>query len=104
MKKFNFSTVESLLKMDSITPDNDQEVTVKAEQLEEINNRLDALETENRTNAAAIAAKDAEIAQLKEQVENLKKVPGDETTEIEDNAGDEKITSAILVNSIKSAI
>lgn len=96
-KKFNFKSAERLLKLDEITPDNDGFVSVTAEQFEQISNRLDSLES----SAASAAEKDATIEDLNkkvndltEQVENLKKLPGDETDDIKDDAGEEKQKTA----------
>lgn len=93
-KDFKFNKVESLLNTGSITPDNDGKVTVTAEQFEAINNQLDKLDADAASHSAAIKAKDDEIAKLKEQVENLKKAPGAETNDIEDDAGEKEMSEA----------
>lgn len=92
MKTYKFSKIEAELKLDSMMPDADGDVTVKAEQMETLNNRLDALDKEVADKTAEITAKDAEIAKLKEQVENLKKGPGDETSDIKDDGADSTLT------------
>lgn len=105
MNKFNFSTVESLLKLDAIQVDKDGEVTVSAENFEKINNRIAELENALKEKTDAVAAKDAEIATLTEQVKNLNEGPGDHTTDIEDESGaKEDLTALDLFNSIKSAL
>lgn len=103
-KDFKFNKIESLLKLDSISPGNDGKVTVTAEQFEAINNQLDKLDADAASHSAAIKAKDDEIAKLKEQVENLKKAPGAETNDIEDDAGEATVTVNELFNSIKSVL
>lgn len=106
-KKYNFKSVESLLKLDTITPDNDGYVSLKADQFEEICNRLDSLEA----SAASSAEKDNTIADLNKkvndlttQVENLKKMPGEETDDIKDDAGEAKKSSLDYYNEIKDLI
>lgn len=104
-KKFNFSKILSVLKIDSIETAADGKVTVTGEQLEEVNDRLDALEKESSAKDDTIAKKDDEIKALKEQVENLKKNPGEDTDDIEDSGSSvDDISAADLYNSIKEAL
>lgn len=103
-KTFKFNKVESLLKLDSITPDADGKVSLTADQFEAINNQLDTLESEATKHADAIKAKDDEITSLKEQIENLKNAPGAETNDIEDDASSSAFSTSDLFNSIKSAL
>lgn len=104
MKKYNFSKVTSVMKVDAINPGEDGKVTVTAEQLEDVNNHIESLETAAAEKDAAIADKDDEIKRLKEQVENLQKTPGDDTTEIEDGAKEDSISGRDLYNAVKSVI
>lgn len=104
MKSYKFSKIEAELKLDSITPDGDGNVTVKAELMETLNNRLDTLDKDVADKTAAITAKDTEIARLQAQVENLRKAPGDDTTEIEDPGNDTKANALDMFNSIKSCL
>lgn len=103
-KPCKFNRVESLLKLDSITPGEDGNVSLSAENVEAIENRLDELETAATAHADAIAAKDAEIANLKSQIEALKKSPGDDTVDIEDEGDDSHLSASDLFNSIKSSL
>lgn len=106
MKTYNFSKVGSLLKLDTISPDSDGHVTVTAEQLEVVNNRIETLEKDASAKDAAVIAKDNEIKKLKEQVENLKKTPGDDTVDIEDDGDGDGDTdkASQLYNLVKSAV
>lgn len=104
MKTYKFSRIVAELKLDSMTPDADGDVTVKAEQMETLNNRIEALDKDVADKAAAITARDAEIAKLKEQVENLKNAPGDETSDIMDDGAEDKVSARDLFNSIKSIL
>lgn len=111
MKTYKFNAVESVLKMDSITPDADGYVSVTAEQLEEISNKLDTLETGLQQKTTALADKEAKVGELEKkvndlsaQVENLKKLPADSTDDIKDDAGEEKLTSEDMFNSVKDLI
>ncbi|MCM1356521.1 MAG: Clp protease ClpP [Staphylococcus sp.] len=107
MKKTNFSFTAlcSLLALESITIDNDGDVTLTAEQMEKINNRIAELENASSSLDKDIKEKDDKISQLESQVEALKKAPGDETNEIEDEAGEDTTFSVSDVyNSIKSII
>lgn len=105
MKTYKFAKVESLLKLDSISPDADGKVTITAEQLESVNNRLESLENSVSDKTADLTAKDGEISQLKEQIENLKKSPGDDTADVKDDAAEAtSVSSSDLFNSIKSCL
>lgn len=106
-KKRNFKSVEQLLKLDAITPDNDGYVSLTANQFEQVCTRLDSLES----SAASAAEKDNTIAELNRkvndltaQVENLKKLPGDETDDIKDDAGEAKKSSLEYYNEIKDLV
>lgn len=106
-KKKKFTKVENLLALQDITADNDGYVSVTEEQFENINSRLETLESENDSLKTNISKKDAEITDLKNQVENLKKAPGDESGDVvvENPAGTEDSFSAHDVyNQIKSIL
>lgn len=87
-KNYSFSAVENLIEMNSITPDGDNDVTVTADQMQTINDRLDSLEKSAQEKDDIISKRDNEIKALKDQIEALKDAPGDETGDIEDEAGD----------------
>lgn len=103
-KTYKFNRVESLLKLDSITPGDDGNVHLSAENVGAIDSRLDELEKEVAGHAGVIASKDAEIAGLKDQIEALKKSPGDDTVDIEDEGGDSHLSASDLFNTIKSSL
>lgn len=104
-KTFDFEAAGALLNQADITPDNDGYVSVTAEDFEKLSGKLDELQTTVTQNAATIAERDAKIAELTEQVENLKKQPADDTTDIKDDgADDEKVNSKSLYDSVKDLI
>ncbi len=104
-KTFDFEAAGALLNQADITPDNDGYVSVTAEDFEKLSGKLDELQTTVTQNAATIAERDAKIAELTEQVENLKKQPADDTTDIKDDgAADEKVNSKSLYDSVKDLI
>lgn len=111
--------INAILKVDKLEHD-DQGVYLNEEQIESIETRLDTLENEVTTertakeNAesrattaeAANTAKDTEIANLKTQVDNLKKGAGDGTTSINkdgDNLDGGNNSDKDLSNTVKSA-
>ncbi len=103
-KTFDFKAAGALLNQTEITPDNDGYVSVTAEDFEKLSKKLAELETAATQNAADIKEKDDKIASLNEQVENLKKQPADETTDIKDDgadADDKKVNSKSLYDSVK---
>lgn len=104
-KTFSFAAVTALLKLDSLTTDNDGDVTLSGEQLETVNNRLSSLEQTVSEKENTIKERDNEITSLKAKIEALKGAPGDETTDIEDEAGEsQSLSASALFNSIKSAL
>lgn len=104
MDKRNFKTVESLLKIDSISADAEGYVSVTADQFCQINDKMAVLEKAVTDNAADISAKEAEINSLKTQVENLKKAPGDDTFDVKEDGAEHTVTASVLYNLVKSAI
>ena len=111
MKTYKFNSVAALLKCDTITPDADGYVSVKAEEFEQINNQLESLESSvasKTTEVTTLQTKandlEAKINDLTAQVEALKKAPADESHDIHDDGGDAKHTCQDLFNSIKDAL
>jgi transcription initiation factor IIF auxiliary subunit len=104
MKKFNFATVAALLKLDSISADKDGDVTLTAEQLEQINNHIDELTASADENKTKLDESQAKVDELTKQVDALKKNPGDTTIDIEDEAGDEKLNASDMFNAVKNLI
>lgn len=106
-EKKKFTKVEDLLGLKDITADNDGYISVKEDQFETINNKLDSLDTENAGLKADVAKKDSEIKDLQSQIENLKKAPGDESNDVvvDNPAGTENNFSAHeIYNQIKSIL
>lgn len=102
MKTYKFSSVDNLLKLDAgLSPDKDGDVSVKAEQMETINNHIETLAADVAAKDKTIADNAKEIADLKEQVKNLKDGPGAETTDIEDDGVKDEISASTMFNSIK---
>ena len=111
MKTFKFNKIESLLKLDSITPDNEGFVSVKADEFEQINNHIDTLEAsvaskDNELKAAQTKANDLQtkVDELTNQVEALKKQPADESHDIHDDGAEEKVNATDLFKSIKNSL
>lgn len=98
MDKGKFNTVASLLNLDDISATDKGEVLFSPDQVEQINNRLDAL-------ASDLSEQNDEITSLKAQIDALKQTPGAETSQIEGDTGeDAQDNSFNLYNSIKSLI
>lgn len=104
MNTEKLNTVGSLLKVDSFAADDSGNVTLSIDQLRTIENRLCSLESSLSEKISLSENLQKENAELKSQVETLKKAPGDETTEIEDGGGDNKVNAADLFNSIKNVL
>ena len=107
MKKTNhsFKALCSFLALETITPDNDGDVTLTAEQMERVSNRLAELESSVGEKDDTIKKRDEKISDLTAQVEALKKAPGDETNDIEDETGDKTDFSASAVfNDLKAIL
>lgn len=106
MPDYNFKSVESVLKLDSITPDKDGYVSVTAEDFSKISNHIAGLETSVADKDAALKEANKKVDDLTAQVENLKQLPGDETGKVDDTDKTEKsdLSAHSLFNSIKSAL
>lgn len=104
MKKYNFKSVEKLLKMDEITPDADGHVSVTAEEFESISGKLGSLESDLKTQTDAVAEKQAKIDELTAQIKALQDAPGDETSDVKDDGADGTVTFNDMFNSVKDAI
>ena len=53
---------------------------------------------------AKVGELEKKVNDLSAQVENLKKLPADSTDDIKDDAGEEKLTSEDMFNSVKDLI
>lgn len=105
MKTQKFSAVDTLLKLDvGLTSDTEGFVTIKADQMETIDKHIASLTADVDKKTEAIKANEKRIAELEEQVKNLKDAPGADTNEIEDGGVKDDFTSSDMFNSIKSII
>lgn len=93
MDQKKFATVESLLKMDTIVPDNDGYVSVTSEQFAAIDSHMASLESDVTAKKAQIEKMEAEINDLHAQVENLKQGPGDTTDDVKENGGADSLSN-----------
>lgn len=64
----------------------DGSATLTDEQLQAVEDRLNSLASEIAGLKNTISERDARISELENQVENLKKLPGDETSNVEDDS------------------
>ena len=99
-----FKTVASVLKVDSLAS-KDGSVTLTADQLQAIEDRLNELESQHSDDASTIAERDNTINTLEQQVKNLQEAPADETKKVDEASADNKpMTSKDMYNSIKDLI
>ena len=113
MDDHKFNTVASLLGLDTLVADKDNYVSVTAEQMAVINNRLEALAREKEDAGKAKAKAEDELSSLKtsvdalsKRVDNLMKAPGAETNDIQvkDDCADKRVTSSQMYDQIKDLI
>ena len=99
-----FKSVASVLKVDTLASQ-DGAVNLSVEQLQAIESRLNKLEAQHKGDADAIAQRDKTIGELKQQVENLKKSPADETGKVDETTPKpQPQNSKEMFNSIKDLI
>lgn len=99
-----FKTVASVLKVDSLAS-KDGSVTLTADQLQAIEDRLNDLESQHSDDVNTIAKRDKTINTLEQQVKNLQEAPADETKKVDEASADNKpMTSKDMYNSIKDLI
>lgn len=91
MKKDNFKKVNGVLSVENLEF-TDGKVTMSEEQLQKIE---DSLAEKDNT----ITQKDNDIAQKDTQIENLKKNPGDDTTQIHNDGDDESAEKSVYARS-----
>lgn len=105
MKTQKFSAVDDLLKLDvGLSSDTEGFVSIKADQMETIDKHITSLSADVAKKDETIKANEKKIAELEEQVKNLKDGPGADTTEIEDEGVKADFTASELLNSIKSVL
>ena len=97
-------TVASVLKVDTLASQ-DGSVTLTADQMQAIEDRLNALESQHSDDASTIAVRDKTINALEQQVQNLQGAPADETSEVDEaDTDNQPRTSKDMFNSIKDLI
>lgn len=99
-----FKTVASVLKVDTLASQ-DGSATLTADQMQAIEDRLNALESQHQADADTIAERDKTINALKQQVQNLQAAPADETSKVDEaDTDNQPRTSKDMYNSIKDLI
>jgi ATP-dependent protease ClpP protease subunit len=99
-----FKTVASVLKVDTLASQ-DGSVTLTADQMQAIEDRLNALESQHTDDANTIAERDNTIDKLEQQVKNLQAAPADETSKVDEaDTDNQPRTSKDMFNSIKDLI
>ncbi len=99
-----FKTVASVLKVDTLASQ-DGSVTLTADQMQAIEDRLNALESRHTDDANTIAERDNTIDKLEQQVKNLQAAPADETSKVDEaDTDNQPRTSKDMFNSIKDLI
>jgi ATP-dependent protease ClpP protease subunit len=81
-----FAAIMAAVGVSALQADADGAVTLSDEQMQAIEERLNSVNAELETMRGNITERNNEITSLKAQVENLKKLPGDDTSSIEDDA------------------
>lgn len=105
MKTIKFSAVDALLKLDvGLTPDADGYVSVKTDEMETIDKHIASLEADVAKKDETIKANEKKIAELEEQVKNLKDAPGADTNDIEGEGVSNEFTASTLYNGLKSIL
>lgn len=99
-----FKTVASVLKVDTLASQ-DGSVTLTADQMQAIEDRLNELESQHSDDANTIAERDNTINTLEQQVKNLQAAPADETGKVDEASADNNpMTSTEMYNFIKDLI
>lgn len=99
-----FKTVASVLKVDTLASQ-DGSVTLTADQMQAIEDRLNALESQHSDDANTIAERDNTINDLEQQVKNLQAAPADETNKVDEaDTDNQPRNSKDMFNSIKDLI
>jgi enoyl-CoA hydratase/carnithine racemase len=108
MKKFiNFVALAMALAMDKLECEEGGTCQLTDEQLGALDSKMNELTSQHDADQQAIAERDTTIAELREQVANLQKAPGEETTKVDETTGEEApaaTTSKDLYDSIKDII
>lgn len=99
-----FKTVASVLKVGTLASQ-DGSVTLTAEQMQAIEDRLNELESQHSDDANTIAERGNTINNLEQQVKNLQEAPADETNKVDEaDTDNQPRNSKDMFNSIKDLI
>ena len=108
MKKFiNFVALAMALSMAKLECEEGGTCQLTDEQLGALDSKMNELTSQHDADQQAIAERDTTIAELREQIANLQKAPGEETTKVDETTGEEApaaATSKALFDSIKDII
>ena len=77
-----YTTVMALLAVEAFTANADGSITLTAEQMQAIDTQLQQQQADLENKIAEAAAKDTELAAVKEELETLRKAPGDSTAHV----------------------
>ena len=99
-----FTNVASLLNLEAIAM-TDGSATLTADQMQAIEDRLNALESQHHADANTIAERDNTINDLEQQVKNLQAAPAAETSKVDEaDTAHQPRNSKEMFNSIKELI
>lgn len=99
-----FTNVASLLNLEAIAM-TDGSATLTADQMQAIEDRLNALESQHHADANTIAERDNTINDLEQQVKNLQAAPAAETSKVDEaDTATQPRNSKEMFNSIKELI
>ena len=108
MKKLiSFMALAMALAMDKLECEEGGTCQLTEEQLGKLDSKLTELTSQHDADQQAIAERDTTIAELREQVANLQKAPGEETKKVDETSGEgapAAVTSKDLYDSIKDII
>lgn len=108
MKKFiNFVALALALSMAKLECEEGGTCQLTDQQLGTLDSKMNELTSQHDADQQAIAERDTTIAELREQVANLQKAPGEDTGKVDETSGEEApaaTTSKDLYDSIKDII
>ena len=108
MKKLiSFLALAMVLAMDKFECEEGGTCQLTDEQLGKLDAKLNELNSQHDADQQAIAERETTIAELREQVANLQKAPGEETKKVDETTGEDSpaaTTSKDLYDSIKDII
>lgn len=108
MKKIlNFVALALVLSMAKLECEEGGTCQLTDEQLGTLDSKINELTSQHDADQQTIAERDTTIAELREQIANLQKAPGEETGKVDETTGEEApaaVTSKSLYDSIKDII